>query len=440
MLGRRLKAALSKGPVTGILGVTLYTSSALLLLNVGTQALLGFVFWVTVARLYPPQDVGFSAALVSMGNLLAGLAGLGLDSGLMRFLPERREEAAKLINAVLTIGALFALVAAGTFLVGIPLWSPAFRDVQANPLAVVGFIGLVVGAVVLTMVNAALLGSRRVSFVLAHNTLASVGRLGLTLGLASFLNLRWFGILLGWAIGLWVAITVAVLFLLPRTYRGYRVTPSLALTKVVPLARFSFFNYLTLLFFNAQLYLTPLIVVNRLGTEASAYYFSGAALASTAWAIPLVIALAFLLEEIHGKGRLALNLRRSGVVAAAMLVPLIIFLWFGGHLLLLAFGSKYSDHGLQVLRILALAAIPVVIADFYIAVQRVRKKMEEPALFMALVAGGGLAGAYFLAGPMGLTGVPVAILAANTAGAIWAIWRLWDSGQTESKAIPPASP
>jgi O-antigen/teichoic acid export membrane protein len=225
-------------------------------------------------------------------------------------------------------------------------------------------------------------------------------------------------------LGFLAAILVAIQFLLPRLYRGYRPTPRLAVSVVAPMARFSLLNYLTLLFFNAQFYLTPLIVVNRLGPEANAYYFSAVALASPSWAIPLTISLAFLLEEIHGQGRLEINLRRAVIVAASVLVPLIAFLFFGGRYLLLAFGSEYSQQGLGVLRILAFAAVPAVLIDFYIAVQRVRRHMKAPAVLLALVATGGMVGAYFLVGPMGINGAAVSILAANVAGALWALWKL----------------
>ena len=72
---------------------SLHVNSLSIVLNSAFTAALGFAFWVAVARVHKAQDVGLASALISSAGLLASLAGLGLDQGLIRFLSGSGERA-----------------------------------------------------------------------------------------------------------------------------------------------------------------------------------------------------------------------------------------------------------------------------------------------------------------------------------------------------------
>ena len=86
--------------------------------------LAGFLFWSLAARLYQPQEVGVASAIISAVVLLAGVASLGVGAGLIRFLPEARRPR-RLLNSAFTLTTLAALLVAGVYLAGLPLWSPS---------------------------------------------------------------------------------------------------------------------------------------------------------------------------------------------------------------------------------------------------------------------------------------------------------------------------
>ncbi len=65
----------------------LYRNAFLLILNSGLGGLLGFLFWLVVARYYTPEAIGISASLISIAGLLGFLVSLGFGIGLIRFLP-----------------------------------------------------------------------------------------------------------------------------------------------------------------------------------------------------------------------------------------------------------------------------------------------------------------------------------------------------------------
>src|SRR3990172_5836399 len=108
----------------GDLGSRLYANAAYLWGNTALTALAGLGLWVVVASLRDSDQVGAGAAAASAMMLLVTVSHLGLGSGLIRFLPEAGGEAARLMNAAFSLGALVAGVASALFLLGLPLWAP----------------------------------------------------------------------------------------------------------------------------------------------------------------------------------------------------------------------------------------------------------------------------------------------------------------------------
>ncbi|MFQ5872304.1 MAG: oligosaccharide flippase family protein [Dehalococcoidia bacterium] len=403
------------------LGISLYTNSIHLVLNSAVTGLLGFGFWVAVARLYRESDVGLASALISTTTLLALLAGFGLDYGLIRFLAVSGGQARKLLNSVFVLSGLIAVLAAGVFLAGIPLWSPALTLARQHPAYIIGFLGVVPAIVFLGVLNGAFIGSRRSSFVLLQGSLTGVLRILFAIILVAFFGT--FGIFASWALSVGAVSALGILIVLPRLYSGYRPSPAFNLTGLKEMLRYSFVNYLTVLFWNAPIYLLPLIVVNRLGAEANAYFFIAMAMAGLIWSIPMAVSLSLLAEGSHNEKLLRVNSQRSVRITALLLVPAILLIWLLGDKLLLAFGAAYSREATQVLRILALTTVPLAINYLYLGVRRVEKRMTGPlglTFFVTLIA---LLWAFLMLPSGGIVAGGIALLGANGAGAIWVLWQ-----------------
>lgn len=89
----------------------------------------GFFFWVIAARLYPVEGIGLASAAISAMGLLALLSTLGLDYGLIRFLPNASEKAKDMINSCFTLGGLVSIILALAFLAGLNIWSPVLISI-----------------------------------------------------------------------------------------------------------------------------------------------------------------------------------------------------------------------------------------------------------------------------------------------------------------------
>ena len=101
------------------------------------SALLGFLFWMVAARLYPTEAVGLATATISAARLLEALSSLGLGIGIIRFLPDEKDKRG-LINSCYTIAGLFSLMLAIIFIAGLNLWSPAFTSTSPKSSLVSG--------------------------------------------------------------------------------------------------------------------------------------------------------------------------------------------------------------------------------------------------------------------------------------------------------------
>jgi O-antigen/teichoic acid export membrane protein len=405
-----------------LFGSSLHANSFFLIASTTVTGFLGFAFWVGAARLYNTEAVGVGSAVIAAGNQLAMLSGVGFDAALLRFLPERREQAQLLINSVLTLTMLAGITTAAIFFVGIPVWSPALNTIYEQPIYGLVFVALIPGLLLITMANSSFIGSRKSSFALMTNIISSILRIAMLCGFAVFSGS--IGIIGAWSVSAWITFLIAAFILLPRIFPGYKPLPRFGISVVRPLVLYSTQNYLALLLFNAQMYVVPLIVLNLVGPEANAYYFSAVALSSPGWVIPLAVSLVVVVEGVHDASKLALTLKKGLILAAALIAPILLILWFGGGTLLLVFGERYSQEGLQPLRLLAIAGLPVVLIDFYIAIRRVQQRMNGPVALMILVSTGSLLGTYFLTPLLGISGAALAILVANSVGALWAILQL----------------
>jgi O-antigen/teichoic acid export membrane protein len=78
-----------------------------------------------MARCFSSSDVGIGTALISASGLVASFAGLGLGIGLVRFVPEIKSGAVRLINSAFTIAGVAAIAGSLIYLAGIKHWAPA---------------------------------------------------------------------------------------------------------------------------------------------------------------------------------------------------------------------------------------------------------------------------------------------------------------------------
>ena len=390
----------------------LYNNAIYLMLSNVTTCLFGFAFWNIMARFFTPSQVGIGASLIAASSLIGILAELGLRIGLIRYVPENREDAGLLINSAFTLASLSSLIGGLIYLVGIKIWSPALSFIQEDILYLLLFLTFTLTNSLSGLTDGSLIAGRASRYVFYKSALVAI--LKIPLPVFIFAHLKGFGIFTGTGISLAIAVLVAWSLFLPKVYKGYLPRPIIAkgiLQKVLP---YSFANYMANLLNLSPQFIYPLMVLNVLGPENSAYFYIAWMTTMVLVVIPNGVSQSLLAEGSHNPNKMGRDGRRVLYLSLALSVPAVAAMMVMARWLLHFFGPGYAEHGTPVIRFLALAIIPQCINTLYITVNQIRKQVYliiAQTGFLAIVA---IGVAYWWFGRVGLPGVGMAYLLAHS--------------------------
>ena len=402
-----LSIATSRQKLGQILNVPLYSNALHLMAANVFSALCGYAFWIIAARFYPTDEVGLASAVIAAMGLLSSLANFGLGYGLIRFLPHAGVKANKLINSSFTITIIASLIIAVIFLGGLGFWSPALLFLLRDPALIVAFIIFTIAFTIKWTASEALVAKRRSSFVLAGEIIFNLLRLPLIILMAQAFHS--FGIFGSYSISLWVALLFNIFLFLPRVQPGYRPRPTIS-REINGLLRFSSGNYLANLLKGLSGMVIPIMIINILGAESTAYYYIAWLVTNVLIMIIEAMSFSLFAEGSHEEQKLGLNVGRSLKMLFLILVPAVILVWIFADKILLIFGSSYSGSGTALLRLLTISTIPLAINNVYFSIKRVEKKLKVLVAATAFMAVISLVLSYVLLLRMGITGIGVAWL------------------------------
>jgi O-antigen/teichoic acid export membrane protein len=403
---------------------SLYNNAFYLMLNNACTSLLGFIFWYIMARSFITSDVGIGSALNSASGLLASFAGLGLGIGLVRFVPDFKENAISLINSAFTLVGVVAIMGSIVYLVGIKYWAPDLIFLYENFWLTSCFLVFTASAAVSSMIDQSFIAARSSQHVLWKNMISSL--LKLFLPVFVFESMKGFGIFAGIGTALLIAVAISLLSFLPKVYVGY--FPQLVcdrdlLKQVLP---FSFTNYLSGLLSSAPKFIYPLMILNVMGPEQNAYFYMAFMIAMALEIIPTSLAQSLFAEGSHNPKRLGGgDGRRSLLLAVLLSIPAISGVVLLGGWILHLFGPAYAENGTGVLRILVFSIIPLCVNKFFMAVNQVKKRVSlimGQSAFMAIIS---IGMGYWLLCSVGIEGIGIAYLMAQLLWAVIALWPLW---------------
>ena len=386
------------------------------MLNTAIMAILGFFFWMIVARFYSEAEVGFSSAIISALNLLNIISLAGLNTSLIRFLP-RSDKPQELINTSYTLSSLISLVVAGIFIAGVSLWSPSLNFIKQNSIFTLAFIIFTLLWTLSSMVGATFVARRRARFVLSKNTIFSVLKIPFPILLVSLF--RTFGVVASWGIANAIALAISIFLFLPRVQENYKPVPAFNLNLIKDMWRYSAGNYLSNLLSHSLKFILPLMVVTLLGATQNAYFYVAWMIASLLSTIPTAISQSLFAEGSHFEDKLRENVTKSLKFTFLLLVPAVVVLILVGKWLLLAFGQSYSLNAVSLLWILSLSSLPLAVNRIYSSILRVKGRLKELIAIWVFIAVSVLLTSYLLMPAFGIMGIGYAWFGAHAVAAIY---------------------
>ena len=130
------------------------------------------------------------------------------------------------------------------------------------------------------------------------------------------------------------------------------------------------------------------------------------------------VAQAVFAEGVRARSDLRTVVVKALRVIAVLLVPTMVVMIVGGRFILGLFGASYAAAGYGLLILLAISALPDAVSNVAVAVFRVTQRLGYSTALNLGILVVTLVGAWVLMPRLGIAGVGVAWLGAQTIGAI----------------------
>jgi O-antigen/teichoic acid export membrane protein len=347
-------------------GDHLYRNSIMVMLNLGFSAMCGFVFWIIVAHVVSPSDVGLSTAALSLATLIVTFSGLGMNNGMIRFLPQM-EDKKTLFSSILIVNLIVATVLTVIILLFIRLFFPPLEFLTRGIFPIIFLLYLLLASI-LSIQNFALIAIRRADLSLIQYIFCVV-RLPLIF-MISFMGTYAVFYSLSIAYAIAISFGLAVLYL-----SGISFTFKLNVDAIRKILTYSLGNYTADLFVNAPATIIPIIIIYTIGAANNAYYYIAYSISSLLFMIPYGISTSLFVEGSHD-----LPLRNTTIKAAKLLililVPSLIVTFLFGNYLLLIFNQEYALKSFDLLKLLALSSIFSSVISIYTSILRVNHNIR----------------------------------------------------------------
>ena len=420
---------------------SLVRNSLYLMASTVVTAGLGYVFWAIAAHAFTSQEVGIGSAVISLCSTAALLTYLGSSAMLIERLP-----ASECSSEWTTILVRVCLVTAGVTAVATAVAVPVLLTSQdyrlffstAPPILVA-----VVGAAAWTLVNllgAAFIAARRAGRFLSIQTLVSAAKVLFVLPLAAA-GAGAMGLVEAWVASAVLGVGVGAVWLVPRMglgrRPGFRPRRRAAVTPDFRLRQHRRPRHRRALAPPSADFCAPLAGSapdkcgrrrdpsgpSRLGGpsawgHAERVLLHHRMMGAAFFMVSPSVAAAVFAEGVRARSDLRSVVAKALRVIVVMLAPAMVVMIVGGRLILGLFGASYAAAGYGLLILLAISALPDAVSNVAVAVFRVTRRLGYSTALNLGILVVTLVGAWVLMPPLGIAGVGVAWLGAQTLGAI----------------------
>lgn len=401
-----------------------------LIATTAINAVLGLVYWVLAARLYPAEIVGEAAGAISAMMFVTSIGWLGLQFVLIRFVPVAGDQTGRLIVSTYLAAGVAGLAAAALFLVAFA--EPAgLSFVAAGPASVVAFLAGSAAWIVFSLQDPALIGLRRSDWVPVEN--AAFGALkAIALVAAAATGSAW-AIFGSWTAAAAVFAGVVNIMMFRRLVPRASHPPADAMPTRRGILRFAAGQHAVAVIAAVPDTLVPLLVLGFLGPAANAHYYAAWAIGFSLRLLAVNIADALLSEAARAEDDLPALLHSAGRLTAGVLVPLTLATIAGAELVTAVFGSGY-DEAAGLLRIFAVSLLPFGLVTGILTYERVRRRNALAMVVVAVSTGVTIGADVILIEDLGVAGAGWGWLIGQTFAAVTGVVLLMRQSRSDPDA------
>jgi len=382
---------------------SLYKNSIFLMLSTAVMAFFGFFFWIINAQLFTTEQVGLGTTLISVLSLISGISLLGLNVGIIKYLPTSKRKTEKINTSIILVG-IVSLITSLIFIVGLETFSPKLLFLRENLYYSLLFVVFAIFSSSNTLIESVFIAYRSTGYVLIKNIIFSLGKLILPFLLVS---LGAMAIFLSFGGATAIAFLLALIFLIKKF--EYKFKPSLHTGIIANMAKYSSANYLAGVIGTFPQMVLPIIITNKISPQQSAYFYMDMMIANLIFIIPQATTQSLFAEGSCKESEFKENIKKAiKIITFFMLPAIIITIFFGNHILLV-FGKEYSSEGFKFLQLISLSGVLVGINSIYGTVLRVEHKIKEIVIVSMFETTSVLVLTYLLL-DKGLSGIGLALI------------------------------
>lgn len=366
--------------------ITLLTNTASLIGTTAVTSALGFAYWWLAARQFTLDAVGLASASVSAMMLLGNLFALGLGTLLITELPRQPGQAPSLISTALIVVGGTGCIGGIGFAVLVPYLSPGLQPLHASVITVLIFAAGVSLTAITLVLDQALIGLLRGDVQLWRNTSFSALKLCFL-----FLASLWIATRTGisiyttWTLGNLLSLLMTIAYIKFNTYPSLRVfLPQWQMIR--KLGRAALQHHALNITLQIPTFLLPLLVTALLSTTMNAWFYVSWMLASFVFMIPISLTTVLHAMSSAHPSSLAQKIRTTMGISFVISLAADVFLEVAAQPVLEIFGHSYAQHAVWCLRILVLAAFPLIIKNHYISICRIHDHITQA--FFIMIPGG----------------------------------------------------
>jgi O-antigen/teichoic acid export membrane protein/glycosyltransferase involved in cell wall biosynthesis len=386
---------------------SLFRNAVYLMTSTAVMSVLGFGFWFFVAHFYAPAAIGAASALISISLLISNFSYLGMDSGLVRFLPKSDNQSQKINAALIMVGAAAALATLIYAVLGIGSDLPFFATSLATKLLLAGLMTIVV---LNSLTDNVFIANRRAGYHTITYAVLGTTKLILPLFLVTLGSL---GIFLAYIASAGISLLLTFAFM--RRAANYRFFTKPDWSFIKTTRKYVTANYFARLTSGLPSQLMPMLIVTRLGAAEAAYFSMAWTMSNLLYVIPSATANSLLAESSADEGSHRRHLSHSAKMLATMLVPSVVGAILVAPYLLQLFGPNYAKNGTLLFQIFAFGTFLTAINTIGNTVLNVARRTHAVMVLQAIIATTNLALAVLLM-RFGLVGIGIAYVCAQLAG------------------------
>src|SRR5258706_8993162 len=157
------------------MGDPLYQNSIYIMASTFVMAVFGFLFWIFVAHMYSVESIGIATALISLMAFISNFTHLGLNVGLIRYLPKSKFRSDIISSSTILVTLATVLVTLG-FLFALQLIAPSLLFLRNNALYIVLFIVFMIGSSLNVIIEGIFMAYRASYNIFIKNTILSISK------------------------------------------------------------------------------------------------------------------------------------------------------------------------------------------------------------------------------------------------------------------------